>query len=130
MSYIGTSINDSPVVYGQAGAALTDPAFRAAAFDDDGNIVLVSTAGANALGLFIAEMPDVAAGDDVTVQIKESGLWATGEAVAAGAELACDADGKAVTAASGNFIVGIALEAAAAADEIIKVQITKSGYKA
>lgn len=129
MAYFGTTINDSPVIYGQAGANIQEPAFRAATFDSNGNIVPVSTAGVPAIGLFIGEMPSIDAGDDCTVQIKECGLWAAGAAVAAGAELACDANGKAVTAAEGDFILGFALEAATAADDIIKVQITKSGYK-
>ena len=130
MGYIGTSINDSSVIVGSATAALTDAAFLAAKFDDNGGIVLADTAGELCLGILPAEQGDITAGEDVTVQIKECGLWKTGEAVAAGAALATDAAGKCVTAASGNFILGIALEAAAEADTVIKVQIVKAGFAA
>ena len=71
----------------------------------------------------------MAAGDDVTVQIKDVGLWVTGAAVLAGAEVASNAGGQAITAAANAFIVGIALETAAAPGAVIKVQIVKAGYK-
>ena len=130
MSYIGTTINDSPVIAAEATVALSGAEFLAVKFDSDGGIVKADTAGENVIGLLPAEQGDIGAGETVTVQIKECGLWKVGEAVAVGAELTTDADGKAVTAASGNFITAIALEAASAADEIIKVQIAKAGYKA
>lgn len=125
--FISTGINDSPVITGEATAAINNGAFLAAKFDANGGIVLAG-AGENALGVLIATTPDtVAAGDDVTVQIKDIGLWKTGGAVAAGAELTPDANGAAVTAAANNYVTAIALEAAAAAGQIIKVQIVKSG---
>jgi hypothetical protein len=130
MAYFGTSINDSATIYGEAGAELSAPSFKAAAYDSNGNIVIASTAGANAIGLFVAEHDDtVDQGDPVTIQIKDIGYWQAGAAVAIGAELTTDANGKAVTAESGNFITAIALEAASAADDVIKVQICKAGYK-
>jgi len=125
--YISTSINDSPVITGKATAAIENGAFLAAKFDANGGIVLAG-AGENALGLLIATTPkNVAAGEDVTVQIKDIGLWKTGGAVAAGAELTSDANGAAVTATTGNYVTAIALEAATDANQIIKVQIVKSG---
>jgi hypothetical protein len=125
--FISTGINDSPVITGKATAAIENGAFLAAKFDANGGIVLAG-AGENALGLLIATTPEnVAAGEDVTVQIKDIGLWRTGGAVAAGAELTSDANGAAVTAAVGNYVTAIALEAAAAAGQVIKVQIVKSG---
>lgn len=123
--YFGTTINDSPVIVGKATAKLEDAEFLAVKFDSTGGIVKASTAGENCLGLLPAEQGNIAAGDDVTVQIKECGLWKTGAAVAAGAELAVDANGKCKTATAGQFILAIALEAAAAADAVIKVQIIK-----
>lgn len=44
-----------------------------------------------------------------------------GAAVAAGAKVSSDAAGKAVTAASGEYIAGIALDAASAANQLISV---------
>ena len=126
--FIGTTINDSPVIVGKATAALSGAEFLAVKFDTSGGIVKASTAGEATLGLLPAEQGNIAAGDDVTVQIKECCLWKAGAAVAAGALLTTDANGKAKTAAAGNFILAVALEAASAADEVIKVQICKAGY--
>jgi len=128
MNYYGTVINDSPTVAGEAAAALTSAEYLAAKFDSDGKIVVCSTAGELPLGLLGAEEGTKAAGDTVSVQIKECGLWKVGAAVAAGAALATNAAGKAVTAASGQFILAIALKAATAADQVIPVQIVKAGY--
>lgn len=127
--FISTAINDTPTIVGKAGIPLQNAALHAAKFDAQGNIV-PAEAGDNAIGLFIASTPDiVAAGGDVTVQIKDIGLWVTGAAVAAGAEVASNAGGQAITAAANAFIVGIALESAAAPGAVIKVQIVKAGYK-
>jgi hypothetical protein len=127
--YLSTAINDTPTIVGKAGAPMLNAAFHAAKFDAQGNIV-PAAAGDNAIGLFVGTTPDVvAAGDDVTVQIKDVGLWVTGAAVLAGAEVASNAGGQAITAAANAFIVGIALETAAAPGAVIKVQIVKAGYK-
>lgn len=50
-----------------------------------------------------------------------------GAAVLAGAAVASDANGEAVTATAGEYIVGRALTAAANANEIISVWITMPG---
>ena len=81
------------------------------------------------VGLLIPETEDsVAAGDDVTVQVKDIGLWTVGAAVDAGALLMSDANGKAVAATAGKFVLAQALEAATAAGQVIHVQIIKAGY--
>lgn len=127
--YFGTTINDTATIVGSATAALKDAEFLAAKFDANGGIVKASVAGEHILGLLPAEQGNVEAGNDVTVQIKECGLWKAGAAIAAGAELATDANGACVTATAGDFIAAVALEAAAAAGDVIKVQIIKAGYK-
>lgn len=127
--YIGTSINESPVIASKAGAAITGGALLAVAMDATG-VKVVSKAGDVAVGILIPETDDVRAGDTVTVQVKDMGLWKVGAAVAAGDMLSPDATGKAVKASSGNFILAQALEAATAADQIIHVQIIKAGYAA
>ena len=82
-------------------------------------------------GLLIAETDkDVAVGDDVTVQVKDIGLWQSGGTFDAGDPLASDDTGCAVKAAAGKFILGFALEASTAAGQPVSVQITKSGYAA
>jgi hypothetical protein len=127
--YTSTVINDTPTIVGKATSAISGGAFLAAKFDTEGGIVLTG-AGENALGILLPTTPDsVAADDDVSVQIKDIGLWKTGGAVAAGAELTSDAAGKAVTAAVGQYVTAIALEAAGGANKVIKVQIVKNGVK-
>lgn len=126
--YIGTSINESPVIAGIAAADIADGAMLAVSMDAEG-IKTVATAGGIAAGLLIAETDDkIAKGDTVTVQIKDIGLWKAGAAVAAGDLLTPDAAGKATKAASGNFVLAQAMEAATAADQVIHVQIIKAGY--
>ena len=126
---LGTAINSSPTIVMQAGAALADARYRALAVSS-GKLAFPS-AGANVIGIAIGETEDaIAAGEDITVQIKDIGKWEAGGAIAVGDELSTDADGKAVKATSGNFIVGVALSAASVAGTLVKVQIAKMGYKA
>ena len=127
--FIGTSINESPVISAKAGAAITNGAMLAAAMGSTGTVAPVGTAGAAAVGLIIPETEaSIASGDDVTVQVKDIGLWIAGAAIDAGALLMSDANGKAVTATAGGFVLAQALEAASAAGQVIHVQIIKVGF--
>ena len=129
MTYTGTVINDSPVIAGVAASALTLAEFLAVKFDENGKIAKASVAGEATLGILGAEEGNKSAGDTVTVQIKECGLWKAGAVIAAGKELTTDANGKCKEAGAGDYVLAIALEAAAAADDIIQVQIVKAGHK-
>lgn len=129
MSYFGTTINDSSVIAGESAVALTDKSFYAVKFDSYGKIAICSTEGETVLGLIPAEEGNKATGDSIAVQIKDIGLMVASAAIAAGAEVMTDANGKAKTATAGKFIIGYALKAATAAGDIIPVQISKSGYK-
>lgn len=53
-----------------------------------------------------------------------------GAAVAQGARVTSDATGRAVTAASGNYIAGVCLTESANADELVTVYITNPGREA
>nr|DAW51859.1 MAG TPA: capsid fiber protein [Caudoviricetes sp.] len=127
VTFIGSTINESATVTFKAKAELKGNQGLALALNE-GKLELPA-AGANVLGLSLFTNDDAKAGDSLTVQVKDIGKWIAGGAVAAGDELAVDAAGKAVKAAEGQFIVGIALSAAAAAGTVISVQLTKSGYK-
>lgn len=130
MSYIGDQVNASATIAERAGGKLESGAGCAVKYDASGNVVLCSTAGEAALGVLVAQTPDeVAQGGVVTVQIKDVGLWRSGGAFAKGALLATDAQGRAVTAASGGFMLGMALESSGAAGQLVRVQLCKSGYK-
>lgn len=125
MTYFGTTINDSPVIAGESAAALTDKSFYAVKFDSYGKIAICSVEGENVLGILPAEEGNKAIGDSIAVQIKDIGLMVASGAIAAGAEVMTDANGKAKTATAGKFIIGYALKAATAAGEVIPVQISK-----
>ncbi len=128
MNYITSSVNESPVISGQAGAALTDVRGRALKFDDDGNLVLAG-AGGSALGIaIISNDEDIPKGETVDVQIRAIGLVKAGAAIDPGDELAPDADGALVPAESGAFIA-TALQKATAAGAFIQAIISR-GYKA
>ena len=127
VTFIGSTINESATVTFKAKAELKGNQGLALALNE-GKLELPA-AGANVLGLSLFTNDDAKAGDSLTVQVKAIGKWIAGGTIAAGDELATDAAGKAVKATDGQFIVGIALSAAATAGTVVSVQLTKSGYK-
>ncbi|MDE7425068.1 MAG: hypothetical protein K2N51_15515 [Lachnospiraceae bacterium] len=127
-TYIGSSINESPTIVLPAGEKLENARGIALAIKD--GAVVKPTAGAHVIGLSLIETDEtVEKGIDVDIQIKDIGKWVAGEEIVVGTELATNAEGKAVAAKAGDFIVGVALSNAAEAGTWIKVQIVKAGYK-
>ena len=126
MIYLATSINDSPVIIEKAGAE-ADYRGKAVKYKTDGTVALCSAAGEAAIGIGIMTNDEkTAAGADVNIQIKEMGVVLAGGAVAKGDELTTDASGKLVKATTdGQYVIAVALEAAAAADVFIKAQMVK-----
>ena len=87
----------------------------------------VTTAGAGDAVLGVA-LNDAAAGADVEVQPYGIASVVASAAIDAGAKIKSAASGKAVTASTANDVVyAIALEAAAAASDVIKVQVGYAG---
>ena len=124
MTYLATSINESPVIVEKAGALIADVRGKAVKFDSNGNIVLAGN-GEAAIGVGImTNDKDIAAGADVHVQIKDIGLVYAGAEVKKGAKLQANADGALITA-TGDNAVAIALDAAVAAGTYIKAIILK-----
>lgn len=125
MNYIGTQINQSPTIVEKAGAEIEDARCKIAKYDSNGDVVLAK-AGEVAVGITIIEdganditgkeSGKVAKGEDVTVQIKDIGFVKAGGEITKGAELASDANGCAVVATAGNFVIGIAKTAAKAGE--------------
>ena len=125
INYIGTQINQSPTIVEKAGEDITDARGKIVKYDASGNVVLAA-AGDVAIGITImedganditgAESGKVASGEDVTVQIKDIGLVKAGGAIAKGDELAADANGCAVKATAGNFVIGTARTKAASGE--------------
>ena len=124
MTYLATSINESPVIVDKAGAAIVDVRGRAVKFNDEGKIVLAG-AGEAALGVGIMTNDEnIAIGADVHVQIKDIGLVYAGAEIKKGVKLQADANGAMIPAANGEP-VAIALDVAAAAGIYIKAIILK-----
>ena len=123
--YFGASVNESPVIALPANAAIEGGAMLAVTLSETG--LAIAKKGEAAIGILIAETDDIGVGETATIQVKDIGLWKAGAAINAGALLASDANGKAVTAEDGDFILAQALEAATEDGHIIKVQIIKAG---
>lgn len=124
MTYLATSINESPVITDKAGAAIADVRGRAVAFDENGKFVLAG-AGKAAIGVGIMTNDvGIEAGADVDVQIKDIGLVYAGAAITKGAKLEVGTDGALIPVADGEP-VAIALDAAADAGIYIKAIILK-----
>ena len=117
MTYLATSINDSPVIVDKAETVIADVRGRAVALEDG---IKLATAGSRPLGVGImTNDKNIAAGADVHVQIRGIGLVCAGEAITKGDNLEVGADGCLVPESEGP-VVAIALEEAAAAGVYIK----------
>lgn len=124
MTYMATSINQSPVIVDKAGAAITDVRGRAVKHDENGCIVLAA-AGEYAIGVGIMTNDEkIEAGQDVHVQIKDIGLVYAGAAIKKGVKLEVGADGAFVPAESGEP-VAIAMAECAEAGVYISAIILK-----
>ena len=98
-----------------AGQDLSAAQFQMMAVAADGEI---DPAGAGAAVAGVLQNNPDAQGKAAAVGYAGKTMVKAGAAVTAGDLLASDANGKAVTASTGNYIVGIALEDIANADEI------------
>lgn len=113
MDVYTTSINESPVISMEAGAALEDIRGKAIKFDGN-NKAALAAAGDFAVGIAILSNDEnVSAGDDFTVQVRAIGFVKAGAEIKAGDALAPDANGALVPAASGAFMA-VALQEAGA----------------
>lgn len=131
MNYFGASINTASVIAETAGVEIKDGAFKAVKYDANGNVVLCTTEGELAAGILLPETTvTVSSGEDVTIQIKDIGLGVAGGAIEKGAELMVDTTGRLITATTGKFIVGYAMEKVGEVDTAFSVDVRKSGYKA
>jgi len=84
-----------------------------------GDVVVQCDAGEAAIGVL---WNDPASGRAATVIVGGEPMVYAGAAVAVGAEVTPDAEGRAVTATSTDEVVGIARSAAGAADELVTVE--------
>lgn len=130
----GLQINSTPTIVRPAGADIDDVRCKILKYDDKKNLVLTEAGTDVPVGVAIieagyndisgAESGKVKAGEDVTVQIKDIGYVIAGAEIAEGQEVAAGANGKAVPAESGNYVLGIALNSVPA-DGYCEIQVTK-----
>lgn len=78
-------------------------------------------AGADANTLGVARFAAAAAGEKIPVDVLGTAVVEAGAAVAAGATVKSDASGRAITWVTSGAKVGLALEAATAAGQMIEV---------
>lgn len=133
-NYNGVQINTTPTIAEKAGAEIADVRNRIVKFDASGNVVLATAGTDIPVGVALIEAGynditgatsgKVAAGDTVDVQIKDICVALAGATIKKGQEVTAGANGLAAVAASGNYVLGIALDDAAA-NEFLTVQITK-----
>lgn len=133
-NYNGVQINPSPTIVEKAGAEIADVRNRIVKYDSNGNVVLATAGSDIPVGIAIieagynditgAQSGKVAAGEDVDILIKDMGVVLAGAAIKKGQEVTAGANGLAAVAASGNYILGIALDNAEA-NEFLHIQITK-----
>lgn len=112
-TYVTHPINQTAVIYGEAGAVIEAPAMKVLAFDENGKFVL-PTEESIPIGVALATKVDAAVGDRLDVQIKDICFALASEAVKRGDQLEAGTDGKVKKLASGKWGIGIALSDAAA----------------
>ena len=132
-NFNGVQINQSVTIVEQAGADIADARNRIMAYDEDGNVILAEDGSTVLVGITLieagvndisgVESGKVNAGNDVDIQIKDIGYILAGGDIAKGDEVTASG-GLAVKAEPGNYVVGIAMSAAAK-DEYCRVQIAK-----
>ncbi len=89
-----------------AGESLAAAQFKFVTLESDGQVDLADSAGENCIGVLLNSP---AAGEAATVAISGKVMVEAGGTIAAGAAVQADADGNALTAASGDVVMGYAL---------------------
>ncbi len=109
-----------------AGESLAAAQFKFVTLESDGQVDLADSAGENCIGVLLNSP---AAGEAATVAISGKVMVTSGGTIAAGAAVATDASGDAVTAASTNIIMGYALEAAVDG-QVMAIELIQGGNAA
>ena len=136
-NYRGVQINQSPTIVEKAGAAIDDVRNLIMKYDDNGDVVLATSGTDKPVGIALieagvndisgVEAGKVAVGELVDILVKDMGVVLAGADIKKGDEVTAGAGGKAVVAAEGDYVLGIALDNASV-DEFLTIQIVK--YKA
>ena len=133
-NYRGAQFNQSATIVELAGAKVEDVRNLIMKYDSNGNVV-PATAGTDIpVGIALIETGYnditgqtsgmVEVGDNVDILIKDRGVCLAGATIKKGQEVAAGANGMAAVAASGNYVLGIALGNANVGD-YLEIQIVK-----
>lgn len=132
-NFNGVQINQSATIVEKSGAEVEDCRNRAMVYGNDGNVALAEDGTKPFVGVALIEagMNDISGkesgkvgkGSDVDIQVKDIGYLLSGEEIAKGAEVTAGAGGLAA-AAPGDYVIGIALDAAEKGD-YCRIQIAK-----
>ena len=133
-NYRGAQFNQSISIAEKAGAAIEDVRNLIMKYDDNGDVV-PATAGTDIpIGVATIESGfnditgqtsgKVEVGDQVDILIKDRVVVLAGGTIKKGKEVAAGADGLAVAAAGGDYVLGFALRNAEAG-EYLEIQISK-----
>ena len=109
-----------------AGEDLSSSQFKFVTLESDGQVDLADSAGENCMGVVIN---DPASGGEATVVVSGKTVVTAGGTIAAGASVATDGSGDAVTASTGNIVMGYALEAGVDG-QVIAVELIQGGNAA
>ena len=133
-NFNGVQINPSPTLVEVAGADIADCRNRIMKYDENGKVALATAGTDIPLGIAIIEAGynditgqesgKVVKGDDVDIQIKEMGVVIAGVEIKKGQEISSGADGLAAVAASGDYVLGIAVSNATVGG-FLRIQIAK-----
>ena len=106
-----------------AGGAVTKR--RLVKFDGSGNVVQASAAADLLIGVSDSAGDVAASGDRIDVLMGSQPEVEAGAAIAAGAPITSNANGKAVTAGVGEIAIGFAVEGADADGDIITIHYAR-----
>lgn len=109
-----------------AGEDLSAAQFKFVTLESDGQVDLADSAGENCIGVLLNN--PVAAGA-ATVAMTGKVMVTAGGTIAAGAAVATDASGDAVTASTGNIVMGYATEAGVDG-QVIAIELIQGGNAA
>ena len=131
--YIAHPVIETSTISGKAASKINDVRGKAVVFDSAGAIALASDPSAPILGIALMTSGvtnaasgngAVQAGEDIDIQIADTGYASAGAAIKAGDALTTDANGDLVPASSGDYVVATALNFSAKGAAVY-VQITK-----
>lgn len=133
-NFNGAQFNQSITIVEKAGTNIEDCRNRAMVYDDGGKVILAEDGTKPFVGIALIEagFNDISGREsgkvdenqDVDIQIKDIGYLLAGAEIAKGAEVTAGAGGFATPAAAGDYVIGIALDAAEEND-YCRIQIAK-----